>query len=119
MSTPPPITPQLEVSTNSGENALESQQKEKSVVISADPINAVNVELAGSGGRPPLLSSIRKDEAVVTRRELWSYYRQSFFLLELRCPHLEISFKVYYNGNNVCKFILFTILFTRNCSKSV
>ena len=84
MSTPPPLT---QVSIESSQNAFESQQKEDSVVISPDPINVVAVNLAGSGGRPPLLSSIKKDEAIVTRRELWSYYRQSFFiLLELiRC----------------------------------
>ena len=84
MSTPP-LTSQ--VLMGSSQNALESQHREDSVVISADPINVVAVNLAGSGGRPPLLSSIKKDEAIVTRRELWSYYRQSFFiLLELiRC----------------------------------
>ena len=87
MSTPPPLTSQ--VSIDSGQNTLEPQQKKKTAVINADPINVVTVELAGSSGigRPPLLSSIRKDEAIVTRRELWSYYRQSpfFFLLEFRC----------------------------------
>ena len=77
MSTPP-LTSQ--VLMGSSQNALESQHREDSVVISADPINVVAVNLAGSGGRPPLLSSIRKDEAIVTRRELWSYYRQSSFL---------------------------------------
>ena len=77
MSTPPPLT---QVSIESSQNVFESQQKEDSVVISPDPINVVAVNLAGSGGRPPLLTSIRKDEAIVTRRELWSYYRQSSFL---------------------------------------
>ena len=77
MSTPPPLTSQVLI--DSAEHPLESQQREKSLVISADTINVVTVDPAGSGGRPPLLSSIRKDEAIVTRRELWSYYRQSSF----------------------------------------
>jgi hypothetical protein len=77
MSTPSPLT--SHVSNDSGQNAIEEKQKEDSVVIS-DPINFVTVDRAGSGGRPPLLSSIRKDEPIVTRRELWSYYRQSSFL---------------------------------------
>ena len=77
MTTPPPLTSQ--VSIEAGQNMFESQQKNKSAVINADPINVVTVELAGIGGRPPLLSSIKKDEAIVTRRELWSYYRQLSF----------------------------------------
>ena len=79
MSRPSPLTSQ--VSDDSGQKELEEKQEEVSVVISPDPINVV---IAGSGGRPPLLSSIGKDEPLVTRRELWSYYRQlSFFLLEI------------------------------------
>ena len=40
-----------------------------------------------------------------------------FFSFLSSALHLEISFKVYYNGNNVCKFILFPR--TCQCSKSV
>ena len=72
MTTPLPLTA-LD-SIDSGQTALESQQKENYVVI-GDPINAETLDLAGGDGRPPLLSSTRKDEAIVTRRELWSYYR--------------------------------------------
>ena len=73
MSRPSPLI--SHVSKDSDQNALEEKQKE---------------------------ISVGKDEPIVTRRELWSYYRQSsFFSLEL-WTHLEISFKVYYNGNNVC-----------------
>ena len=83
MSNPPSLTSQ--VSINSGQNVLESQQKGESVVISADPINFVSVHRAGSCASLPLLSSIRKDEPIVTRRELWSYYRQSSFFFPSYC----------------------------------
>ena len=78
MSRPSPLTSQ-----DSGQIALEEKQEEVSVVISPDPINFVTVDRAGCGGK----SSIRKDEPIVTRRELWSYYRKSYFfsLVELRC----------------------------------
>ena len=44
--------------------------------------------LDDTGGRdraskPLFVSSLRKDEPVVTRIELWSYYRQSLFLFLL------------------------------------
>jgi hypothetical protein len=70
MSRPSPLTSQ-----DSGQNALEEKQEEVSVVISADAINFVTVDRAGRS----VLSSIRNDEPIVTRRELWSYYRQSYF----------------------------------------
>ena len=69
MSSPSPITSQF--SNDSGLNARDEKQKKVSVVISADPIT---VDRAESGSRPPLYSSIGKDEPIVTRRELWSYY---------------------------------------------
>ena len=72
MSRPSPLTSQ-----DSGQIALEEKQEEVSVVISPDPINFVTVDRAGCGGK----SSIRKDEPIVTRRELWSYYRKSYFFL--------------------------------------
>lgn len=104
MSKPSPLT--------SGQDLLEEKREEVSVAISAD---SIAVDRAGNGGRPPLLSSIGKDEPIVTRRELWSYYRQSSFPSRALLPRLEFSFKVYYNGNNVCNFILFPT----TCSKSV
>ena len=65
-----------QTSGDTAQNTLEEKQKED---FGADPINSVTVDPAGGGDRPPLLSSIRKDEAIVSRRELWSYYRQSSF----------------------------------------
>ena len=90
MSRPSPLLVTSQVSNDSGQNAPEEIQKENYVLTSADSgsIDLVAVERAasGSGDRPSLLSSIKEDEPIVTRRELWSYYRQSsFFLLELRC----------------------------------
>lgn len=87
MSGPSPQA--LLTSGDSAQNALEEKQKENS---GDDPINS---DPTGSGSRPPLLSSIRKDEAVVTRRELWSYYRQSSFFFPFlnSLPQFETSFK--------------------------
>ena len=47
--------------------------------------NRFDIKTTDTGGRdraskPLFVSSIRKDEPIVTRVELWSYYRQSLFL---------------------------------------
>ena len=110
MSRSSPLTSQ--VSNESGQN---EKQKEVSVVTDADPIT-VDRAASGSGGRPPLLSSIGKDEPIVTRRELWSYYRQSFYsLLELCCLISKFLFKC------TTTEIMYANLscFSRTCSKSV
>ena len=60
---------------------FEEKPKENSVVIDSNPkFEAVN-NVSGGLGRPSLfVSSINKDEPIVTRRELWSYYRQLSFI---------------------------------------
>jgi hypothetical protein len=54
---------------------------------------------AASGSEIPVVAPPSYDEPVVTRRELWSYYRT--FPLDVICdvPHILLS--VYYNGDNV------------------
>ena len=80
-----PVTPQLEVPKNDfGKNrdALEDKQELPSVEI-GNPLDIRTTDDAGGRDRAPeplFVSSIRRDEPIVTRIELWSYYRQSFFL---------------------------------------
>ena len=75
MSGPSSIAPQ--VNGEFGQNALEEEQKKVSIQIS----DQLDFEPANNGGghrpRAPLfVSSISQNEPIVTRRELWSYYRQ-------------------------------------------
>jgi hypothetical protein len=67
-----PVTPQSE-----NRDALEDKQKLVSVEIG----NRSDIKTTDDAGRDRALfvSSIRKDEPIVTRIELWSYYRQSLF----------------------------------------
>ena len=58
-----------------GQKVLKEKQEEDSVQ------NEGNIDLktsigntSGGRGAPAFVSSIRKDEPIVTRRELWSYY---------------------------------------------
>lgn len=46
-----------------------------------------------------LIATVQEDEPLVTRRELWSYYRASF-PREFRTLRL-LTYIVYYNGDNV------------------
>lgn len=47
-----------------------------------------------------VLASVNESESVVTRRELWSYYREWQYFAY---PHLSsYDSTVYYNGDNVC-----------------
>lgn len=90
MSRPSPLSSQ--VSNDSGHTStLEEKQKleELSMVISGD-FAAVDSDRVG---RQPLLSSIWKEEPIVTRRELWSYYRQSYSFLSSSASHLKNFFK--------------------------
>jgi hypothetical protein len=69
----PPQVPKNGFDENS--DALEGKQELVSVEIGN--------RLDNAGGRdrapePLFVSSIRNDEPIVTRTELWSYYRQSF-----------------------------------------
>ena len=41
------------------------------------------------------------DEPIVTRKELWSYYRKSCFRRHVSQAYSILSFPVYYNGDNV------------------
>ena len=72
--------------TDFGENrdvplaVLEDKQGLASVEIG----NCSNIKPKDDAGRdrapePLFVPSIRKDEPIVTRKELWSYYRQSLF----------------------------------------
>lgn len=64
-----PVTPQGD--NDFDQNVLEDDQE---VAMEADN----HLDLKTTDGRGPLplfTSSIRKDEPIVTRRELWSYYR--------------------------------------------
>ena len=64
-------------------DALEDNLNQE--LVSVEISNRSNVKTTDdTGGRdrapePLFVSSIRKDEPIVTRIELWSYYRQSLF----------------------------------------
>lgn len=79
MSGPSPATPQDD--NDFGQNALEDKQEE--AVIEIDDLNRLDPKTTDdAGGRgkvlaPWFVSSISKDEPIVTRIELWSYYCQS------------------------------------------
>ena len=79
MSDPSSIAPQVPRNPDGefGQNALEEGQQEVSVEIS-DQLNLEPENNAGSHRpRAPLfVSSTSQPEPIVTRRELWSYYRQ-------------------------------------------
>jgi len=78
-SMPSPVTPQ--VSRNRGTNFNQTAAFEEVSVAIADRPDTKTVDYSGGDGKAPVfVSSIRKDEPIVTRRELWSYYRQSSFL---------------------------------------
>ena len=87
--------------------ALDERQEQDSVAIGdRHDFKAVLDDKSNGGSAPPFVSSIRKDEPIVTRRELWSYYRQSSF--PILSTSMVLSFflsKVYYNGDNVFKSI--------------
>ena len=70
---------------------LKKKKNDFPVAISANHNDLVTVDGASSGGRPPL-SSIRRDEPIVTRKELWGYYCQSSFPLERRCGFISKIF---------------------------
>lgn len=71
-------SPQIITQTNDndlGQNMPEEEKKEASVTID-DHIISETKDSASSEDRPMVfVSSIMKDEPIVTRRELWSYYR--------------------------------------------
>jgi hypothetical protein len=70
-----------QVSNDSAQTALEEKQNDVSVAIGSDPIDFITVDGPSNGRQTPLfVSSNRRDEPVVTRRELWSYYRQFIYL---------------------------------------
>ncbi|KAJ3508017.1 hypothetical protein NLJ89_g5981 [Agrocybe chaxingu] len=65
-------------------------EEEKSATVGGEKMDVTdsNVVVSGSsdegvGGTPLFVGSISKDEPIVTRRELWSYYRASFYYLTL------------------------------------
>jgi hypothetical protein len=75
MSGPSPVTPRD--CNDLSQNALEDEQKEAAVEI-GNNLELKSTDDAGGRDRvlvPLFISSIRKDEPIVTRRELWSYYR--------------------------------------------
>jgi hypothetical protein len=45
------------------------------------------------------------DEPIVTRKELWSYYCIFSSLSPRDCPWLTTCLPVYYNGDNVRRFV--------------
>lgn len=55
----------------------------------------------------PVVAPPSYDEPVVTRRELWSYYRTCPLDVVCDVPHILLS--VYYNGDNVRFSVLCTI----------
>jgi len=65
------------MSRNDGDDPAEEEFKEQEV----DVVDRVDSKLGFSdaevtgGNRSNFISSIRKDEPIVNRRELWSYYR--------------------------------------------
>lgn len=50
---------------------------------------------------PAFVSSISTNEPIVTRRELWSYYRTFYFMPSPTMWLLMSMLIVYYNGDNV------------------
>jgi len=76
-----------------------SQADSKSSSIDVEEARRINQpELRNRSKGISFVSSITKNEPVVTRRELWSYYRalHGHFVME----SADI-FSVYYNGDNV------------------
>lgn len=71
-----------------------------------NPVVAPEID-AGSGLKrrtgtaPPFVSSVNEDEPVVTRKELWSYYRAFYFFVPDGHIAYAIYIAVYYNGDNV------------------
>jgi hypothetical protein len=66
--------PVTDFSENRDVPVLEDKQELASVEIGIK-----TKDDAGRDRAPLFVSSIRKDEPIVTRKELWSYYRQSLF----------------------------------------
>ena len=75
------VTKPTQVPKNNFDDSLEDKHELVSVEIGN------RLDDAGGKDRAPeplFVSSIRKDEPMVTRIELWSYYRQSLFLFPLK-----------------------------------
>ena len=53
----------------------------------------------------PIVAPPSYHEPVVTRKELWSYYRTRPLDYYPRCDVLHSSLSVYYNGDNVRLFV--------------
>ena len=69
-------------------DAVEDNLKQE--LVSVELGNRSDIKTTDDAGRdrapgPLFVSSIRKDEPIVTRMELWSYYRQSLFLFSPGC----------------------------------
>jgi hypothetical protein len=70
--------------TDFGENRDVPVLEDKQELASVEIGNRSDIKTKDDAGRdralePLFVSSIRKDEPIVTRKELWSYYRQSLF----------------------------------------
>ena len=70
MSGPSSIAPQVD--DKFGQNSLEEKQKEVSLEIN----DQLDFKPENNGGDHKFASSTSQHEPIVTRRELWSYYRQ-------------------------------------------
>jgi hypothetical protein len=110
MSRPPPpenpIAPVQSARVREGDDDVDDLTD---VVHTLDMSGNFGGSISHKGSAPSsgFVSSISKNEPIVTRRELWSYYRTS------RCSTYLFSFnsvatKVYYNGDNVWLFIDFS-----------
>ena len=76
--------PNSQLSNDSGQKTLEEKQKEVSVM---------------------------KDEPIVTRRELWSYYRQSFYFIEITFLNSTVSSRNFFHSKYITMEIMYVNLF--------
>lgn len=104
MSRPPPpenpiapVQPALARDTKDHDDFID-------VVHTLDSKGSSNASIPHKRSGPAFVSSISKDEPIVTRKELWSYYRTSQ-CSRFCCPLGSFLATVYYNGDNVCSFL--------------
>lgn len=84
------------------ENPLPDTEPHPLIQSSLDSKSVASDERPKKSKGTVLISSISKDEPIVTRRELWSYYRELCPTKYLGRDCLQNIETVYYNGDNVC-----------------
>jgi hypothetical protein len=83
---PPPENPIAPIQSTPARNKDDDPNDFVDVVHTLDSKGSLDGSIPRKGSAPAFVSSISKDEPIVTRRELWSYYRtsrHSAFLLRI------------------------------------